>query len=111
MEYFIEQVYQEPYSILRNNCFHKSLKIVRRARELGKDADLILCWTIIRHKSVGGFPAIQPHMYAEIERQRIDVSFDPISEEKYCKNSEQIILLPLRLPKVILETIYASPKG
>lgn len=100
---FIEKVYQEPWSPFRNNCFRKSLKIVRKAQELGKEANLVLCWTIARQRRFGGFPTIQPHMYTEVEGQKVDVTFDPISEEIHCQNSEQIILLPFRLPKLVCQ--------
>ena len=33
---FIDEVYREPYSLFRNNCINKSLKIKARAEELGK---------------------------------------------------------------------------
>lgn len=109
MKQFIEKVYKEPFSPLGNNCLRKSIKIARKARELGMDADLVLCWSIVPHKMLGGFPTIQPHVYAEVERQRVDVPFDPITEkERHCKNSEQIIVLPLRLPRLLLEAINAG---
>lgn len=110
MTQFIEEVYQEPFSVLNNNCFHKSIKIARKAQELGKDASLVLCWTLVSQNMIGGFPTIQPHMYAEVEGQRVDVVFDPLAEERHCKNSEQVILLPLRLPRLprwLLEAINA----
>ena len=98
MGQFIEKVYQEPYSLLGNNCFRKSLKITRKARELGKDADLILCWSIVRHRILGGFPTVQPHMYAEVKGQKVDVAFDPLSEKRHCKNDEVTTVLPVKLP-------------
>ena len=33
---FIDKVYREPYSLVSNNCIHKSLKIKAKAEELGK---------------------------------------------------------------------------
>jgi len=99
MRGFIEEVYQEPYSLLKNNCIHKSIRIAKKARELGKDARLVACWSIVPMRILHGFPAIQPHMYVEIEDQRVDVSLDPDHEKKYCKNSEKTIIFPIRLPK------------
>jgi len=105
MEQFIEEVHREPWSPLSNNCFYKSIKIARKAQEQGKNANLILCWTIVRQRMPGGFPTIQPHMYVEVEGQKVDVTFDPASEKRHCKNSDQAIIFPLRLPKLVLEAI------
>jgi len=98
MRRFIERVHQEPFFL--TGCFRKSIKIAKKARELGKEADLVLCWSVVSHRELGGFRTVQPHMYAEIEGQKVDVAFDPRSEKRHCKNSEQIILLPLRLPRL-----------
>lgn len=100
MGQFIEGVYQEPYFLLTNNCIHKSIKIARKARELEKDARIIVCWSIVPMKIYRGFPSIQPHMYAEVQGQRVDVSLDPGHEERYCKNSEKIIIFPIKLPRL-----------
>ena len=95
-----EAVYREPYSLVSNNCIHKSIRIARKARKLGKGARLIVCWSIVPMKILRGFPTIQPHMYVEVEGERVDVSLDPHHEEKYCKNSQKIIVLPVELPKL-----------
>jgi hypothetical protein len=100
LQQFIDKVYREPYSVLNNNCFRKSIKIVKKARELGKEANLVLCWTIVHHNMLGGFPTIQPHMYAEVEGQTVDVAFDPDGEKRHCKNNEQIVMLPIKLPNL-----------
>ncbi len=81
MKRFIEEVYREPYSLISNNCIHKSVKITKRVRELGRDAHLVACWFIVPLKILGGFPTIQPHMYVEVEGKRVDVSLDPRREE------------------------------
>ena len=103
MKRFIEVVYREPYSLISNNCIHKSVRIARKARQLGKGARLIACLSIVPMKILKGFPAIQPHMYVEVEGERVDVSLDPHHEEKYCKNREKIIVLPVKLPKMCRE--------
>ncbi|MFQ6122204.1 MAG: hypothetical protein ACE5LA_03995 [Dehalococcoidales bacterium] len=105
MKRFIEEVYREPYSLISNNCIHKSVKIAKNARELVKEARLVVCWSIARWKMLKGFPTIQPHMYVEVEGKRVDVSLDPHHEEIYCKNTEKIILLPVKLPKLCLERV------
>lgn len=68
---------------MRNNCIHKSARIGRKARELGKDARLIVCWSIVPMKILPAFPAIQPHMHAEVEGRRVDVSLGPERKDHY----------------------------
>jgi len=99
MKQFIEEVYREPYSLISNNCIHKSIKIAKKAGELGQNAQLVACWSIVPMKILRGFPTVQPHMYVEVEGGRVDVSLDPHHEEVYCKNNEKIIILPVKLPK------------
>ena len=98
MAEFIEETYHQPYSLLSNNCIHKSLRIARKARELGKDAQLVACCSIVRWDYRGGILTAWPHMYVLVEGKRVDVSLDPKSEKKYCPNSEKIILFPVKLP-------------
>lgn len=106
MEQFIEEVYHEPYTLLTNNCFHKSLKIVRKARELGKDAHLVICGSIENERILDGLPpVVQPHAYAEIEGERVDVTYDPDTEKILCSNTERTTVLPIRLPKVLISII------
>ena len=97
---FIDEVYREPYSLLRNNCIKKSLKIKAKAEELGKRADLICCISIVPIKKWHNFPTINPHVYTEIEGKKIDVSLDPRHEEIYCKNSEKKLIMPLNISKL-----------
>jgi len=103
MQQFIEEVYREPYSLLKNNCFHKSLKIVRKARESGKDARLVICWSIENERILEGLPPyVQPHAYAEIEGERVDVAYDPDTEKVLCGNKDRAIIFPIKLPKTEL---------
>jgi len=97
---FIDEVYREPYFLLGNNCIRKSLKIKARAEALGKKADLICCISIVRIKKWHNFPTINPHVYTEIEGERVDVSLDPGHEKIYCKNSEKKIILPVNISKL-----------
>jgi len=102
MEQFIEEVYHEPYSLLGNNCFHKSIEIVRKAKELGKDANLVICWSIENERILKGLPpVVQPHAYAEVEGERVDVAYNPDTEKILCSNTERTTVLPIRLPKVL----------
>jgi len=95
---FIEETYQQPYSLASNNCIHKSLRIARKAKELGLDAQLVACCSIVRWDFLRGILTAWPHMYVLVEGKRVDVSLDPKSERKYCPNSEKIILFPTKLP-------------
>jgi hypothetical protein len=102
---FIEEVYKEPYSLLSNNCVHKSIKIAKKAQELGMETRLVACLTFARMKILKRFPTIQPHMYVEVMGKRVDVSADPYHEEIFCKNTEKIILFPVKLPKFLVNGI------
>jgi len=111
MKQFIQEVYREPYSLIGNNCIHKSVKIAKKVRELGKDARLVACWSIVPMKILRGFPSIQLHMYVEVEGERVDVSLDPHHEEMYCKNSEKIIVFPVKLPKLCWQRSERNKDG
>ncbi len=95
---FIEETYQQPYSLASNNCVHKSLRIALKAKELELDAQLVACCSTVRWDYRGGLLVPGPHVYVLVEGKRVDVSLDPKSEEKYCPNSEKIILFPVKLP-------------
>ncbi len=96
----IDEVYREPYSLFGNNCIKKSLRIKAKAEELGKRADLIYCISIVPIKKWHNFPTINPHVYTEIDGKKIDVSLDPGHEEKYCKNSEKKLIVPVNISKL-----------
>jgi len=95
MEQYIEQVHREPFSLLHNNCYHKALRIVRRARSLGLPANLVICISRAPKKLVGIIPIISPHGYALVNGVKVDVALSPEQEEKYWKNSERKIYLPV----------------
>jgi len=97
---FIDAVYREPYSLVSNNCIHKSLRIKAKAEELGKRTDLICCIMVVPINKWHNFPIVIPHVYAEIEGEKIDVALDPGREEIFCKNSEQKILMPVNISKI-----------
>ena len=97
---FIESVHNEPYSLFRNNCINKSLRIKARAEELGKRADLNCCIAVLPVKKWHNFPIISPHVYSVIEGERIDVALDPEREERLNKNSEQRIIFPLNISRL-----------
>ena len=97
---FIDAVYRERYSYFWNNCINKSLRIKTKAEELGKNADLIFCFSIVPIQKWRGFPVISPHVYTVIDGEMVDVSLDPEHEEMYCKNSEKKLIMPVKIPDI-----------
>lgn len=97
---FIDAVYRQPYSLLRNNCINKSLRIKAKAEELGMRADLICCIAIVPVKKWHNFHFASPHVYTEIEGERVDVAHDPRREEIYCKNSDIKVVMPVNISKI-----------
>ena len=97
---FIDAVYREPYSLVRNNCINKSLRIKAKAEGLGMRADLIGCIAMVRVKKWHNLLIISPHFYTEIERERVDVAHDPRREELWCKNSEIKVVMPVNISKM-----------
>ena len=97
---FIDEVYREPYSLFRNNCINKSLKIKAKAEELGEKAEVICCISIVPIKKWHNFPTLNFHLYAEIEGKKVDVSLDPGHEARYCKNSEKKLILPVNISRL-----------
>jgi hypothetical protein len=92
---FIGAVHREGFSLIRNNCIHKSL-----VEEMGGEADLIYCLAIVPIKKFYNFPIAIPHVYTLIEGRKVDVALDPQSEEVYCKNDELKLVLPVNISKV-----------
>jgi len=66
LQKFIQDVHNEPFNVLSNNCIHKHARIVRKARELGHDASLMGCISITPLRPVAGVPLIGPHIYAKV---------------------------------------------
>ncbi len=97
---FIDETYRQPYSLLSNNCIHKSLRIKARAEKLGKSADLIGCLSILPVRRWHNFPIISPHVYLEVEGEKIDVSLDPHHEEIFCPNNEKRVVMPVNISRL-----------
>jgi len=95
---FIDAVYRERYSYFGNNCINKSLRIKAKAEELGRNADMIFCFSIVPIQKWHGFPVISPHVYTVIDGEMVDVSLDPEHEAMYCKNSEKKLIMPVKIP-------------
>jgi len=97
---FIDAVYRERYSLISNNCIHKSLRIKAKAEELGRGADLICCLTILPIKKFHNFPIVFPHVYTKIDGRKVDVALDPKTEEVFCKNDDQKQVMPVNISKM-----------
>lgn len=100
LQKFIDEVHNEPYHILSNNCIHKHTRIVRKARELGHDASLIGCISVIPIKPVAGIPLISPHFYAKVDGKTVDVSMEPDLEKVMWENEDIFRLLPINVSKL-----------
>lgn len=100
LSFFIEAVYKERYSLISNNCIHKSLRIKTKAEELGRRADLICCLSILPIKKFHNFPIVFPHVYTKIGGRTVDVALDPKSEEVFCKNDEQKRVMPVNISRM-----------
>jgi len=97
---FIDTVYRESYSLISNNCIHKSLMIKAKAEELGRGGDLICCLAILPIKKFHNFPIVIPHVYTEIDGRKVDVALDPKTEEVYCKNDGQKLIMPVNISRM-----------
>lgn len=97
---FIGTVYRESYSLISNNCIHKSLRIKEKAEEMGRAADLVCCLLILPIKKFYNFPIIFPHIYTVIDGRKVDVALDPKTEEIYCKNDEQKLIMPVNISRM-----------
>lgn len=101
LEQFIEEVHNEPYNLLVNNCIHKHIRIVRKARNLGHDASLMGCIPILPIKPVAGIPLVgRPHFYAEVDGKTVDVSMEPALEAVMWRNEDIFRLIPVNLSKL-----------
>jgi len=97
---FIDEVYEEPYSLIFNNCIDKSLRIMAKAESLGMKADFIGCIAILKAKRWHNILIVSPHFYSEIDGKKVDVALDPIREQLYCKNSEVKIVMPVNISEM-----------
>jgi len=100
LEKFIVEVHNEPFNILANNCIHKHTRIVRKARDLGHDASLMGCISVIPIKPAAGILLIGPHFYAEVDGKMVDVSMEPELEKTVGKNEDIFRILPVNVSKL-----------
>lgn len=106
---YIDEVHNEPFNILSNNCIHKHTRIVRKARELGHEASMMGCISIIPLRPVAGFPLIGPHFYAEVDGKEVDVSMEPALEQAMWKNEDIFRILPVNVSKLRPYNIQDGP--
>ena len=99
LERFIEEVHNEPFNFLSNNCIHKHTRIVRKAKELGHDASLMGCISVVPLK-VAGIPLMGPHFYAKIDGKTVDVSMHPDLERVLWRNEDKTKLFPINVSKL-----------
>ncbi|GAJ18657.1 unnamed protein product, partial [marine sediment metagenome] len=82
------------------NCIHKHARIVRKARELGHDASMMTCLSVIPLRPVAGVPLIGPHFYAKVDGKVVDVSMEPALEQVMWKNENMLKLFPINVSKL-----------
>jgi len=97
---FVDQVYEEPYSLVFNNCIDKTLRIMAEAEKRGVKSDFIGCIAVYRFKRYHNAPIVSPHFYAEIEGGKLDVAFNPAQEKVYCPNSDAEIVMPVNISEM-----------
>jgi hypothetical protein len=100
MTKYVRQIHNETYNLFGNNCIHKSLKILKKARELGVHAELVVCFASAPGiRGLIPLVGLVPHVFILLNGQKVDVALSPEQEEKYCKNSDLKILLPMKLTR------------
>ena len=97
---FVDEIHKEPYSFVFNNCIDKTLRIMAEAEKKGVKSDFIGCIAIYRFKRYHNAPIVSPHFYAEIEGQKVDVTFNPAYEKVYCQNSDAEIVMPVNVSEM-----------
>ncbi len=109
LEKYIEEVHNEPFNILSNNCIHKHARIVNKARELGHDASLMGCISVIPIRPAAGIPLISPHFYAVVDDKTVDVSLQPDLERALWQNEDILRLFSINLSKLRPATPQEGP--
>ena len=95
---YIDEIYKLRYSLLTNNCFTKTRRIVRMARELGHVAHLVFCVSHRERSALFGWNLYMLHVYALVDGKKVDVSFDPETERLRMKNSDRKMTRGIKLP-------------
>lgn len=100
LQKFIDEVHNEPYNLASNNCIHKHVRIINKARELGHDASLMGCISVIPLRPAAGIPLIGPHFYAKVDGKTVDVSMEPELEKVMWRNEDIFRLFPVNVSKL-----------
>lgn len=100
LDKFIEEVHNEHFNLASNNCIHKHVRIVNKARELGHDASIMGCLGVVPIKPMGGIPFIWPHVYAKIDDKIVDVSLEPELEKEVWPSKDILRIFPSNLSKL-----------
>lgn len=74
LQQYIREIHGEPYKALTDNCFHKNLKVARKAKELGLSVDVMFCWAKCPKWMRWIYP-YNPHIYLIIGGVTIDLFF------------------------------------
>jgi hypothetical protein len=70
-----EQLRQEPYKLLSNDCITKSRRLQKECRKLGIPCKVVVCIGIARAKWLGRWLTIPViHGWGEIEGKRVETS-------------------------------------
>lgn len=76
VEKLAEHLRHEPYNLLTNDCFVKSIKLKRQCEKLGIPARIVACIGIVRAQVLRlwwlKIPVV--HGWVEVDEQRIEVS-------------------------------------
>ena len=74
-EKIAEKLRQEPYSLFKNDCITKSIRLKRECKALGIRSNAIVCVGLARAKWFGYWLTIPViHGWGEVEGKRIETS-------------------------------------
>jgi len=74
-EKIAKRLRQEPYSLLRNDCITKSIRLKRECKALGIPARVVACIGLARARLFGRWLTIPViHGWGEVEGKRIETS-------------------------------------
>lgn len=74
-EALAEKLRQEPYDLLRNDCFIKSVRLKRQCRAVGIPARAVLCLGLSPARFFGHWVTIPViHGWGEVEGKRLETS-------------------------------------
>ena len=89
---YINKIHDRPMNVVWNSCFHKAIRIFKRAKELGLQAELIIGIGISPPILLWRFRYLSPHAYVITEGEKVDVALSPKQERRYWKNGKGTLL-------------------